>query len=306
MSQSNPSVVALKDSVDLATLIERTVSHQIESLKSIIASGQDDHPQTTVVFSFGESIRLRLSIGDSRYDMVRITTDKIEGFWNDGVVTGRLNLDQFGNKATIKASVSTNAGGTELGDMTEAQAYVNKGKAIQIVAEALLMSEHNLDLMSQFKHLATLYGQLRDQVDQRREESARARREALRAELSQDPDLIAIEDVDALVESMKEQSSNRPQGIKTLIAFHDGRPTEARGKEALKAIAFFSTSTGKRRLTSQFMGAYERVSGLEREPSSSARNLDKVTLKDLKCILKTQNKIFVSRSLSDPDLIRSL
>lgn len=307
MTHTDQTVVAVNDSLDLSNLIERTLSHQIEVVKAAIASDDPDaskRQSANVVCSFDDNIALNVRISDSSFSPINISTNKVTGFWSDSVVTGHLSLERFQGKAELKASVSSSSGGTELKDgLTEAQAYIHKGRAIQIVAEALSLAENNLGMAENLKTFLSACAELRDLESKHIRKQRDALADAYQETLANDPDLIEVTDTDALLAAMKSVVLDEDVGSKIILAFNNGRPTEKEGVEALKAVAMFNDSTLKRQMTAQFIGRCEFVQDMKGQPSGSSRKLEKVTQKDLAFILRTEPKFFVSRSQSDPKLV---
>lgn len=308
------SIVELADSVQLADLIERAVIHQTDVMISAVKQDReilDGCFGSSVDASFGDDITLRIETGNSRLDSVRVSALKIRGFWSDSVVSARISIDrlfqvQAGTLApSLRVDVSSSSGGEDLNGLTQAEAYINKGKAIQIVAEAMSILESSDTMPDRLVKLEAAQLDLSNMVEERREQEKQGRLQAVRDALMADEDKILVNDVDTLIERAKALALDSEYGEKVVLVFHDGRVTGQEGEAALEGIAFFNNSTGSRRMTTQYFANYPVIKQLEREPSGG-RGVEKMNLKDLKSFLGRGAGLFVSRSLSDPRLIEKL
>lgn len=311
------SVTKLTDSEQLADLIEQTIVHQTQNILSAVEADREDFggcSQTSVDVNFGDDIQLNINVGGSRFDSVQVRAAKVRGFWSDSSVSARIGLDRLRRlqngdiEPSLRVDVSSSSGGEDLGDLTLAQAYINKGKAIQIVAEAMAILESNETIAKKIEDLSNAHLRLSEVFEERREKAQAARAQATRDKLMADKDLYLVNDIDieAFIEQAKSLALNTEFGDKVVLAFHDGRHTDKEGDEALEAVAFYNNSTSSRRMTNQYLDRYTAISKMKHEPTSPSRSCDKLSLKDLKSFLSRDKGIFVSRSKSDPRLVEKL
>lgn len=303
------TTVHIQSAEQFVNLITETVENQARAIREALGGEKEDLQglsQISTDIHVTDQIQLRLVTGGQRFDLLRIETAKIAGFWSDGIVTGRIQLDPVCDSEPVVASLNTSSGGEELDGITEAEAYVNKGKAIALVAETLMLLERSEPAPDLFRNLKQAMRDLYSEFDRQQKAAAEAKKKALRESLHGNPDLIFMEDTDLLVDIAKGLAVTQEFGQPVVLAFHDGVTEEVSFEDPLSAVAFYNNSSANRKMTNQYIGKPSLIRSLEREPTAKTRKVTKIAQGDLKAYLASYGGVFVIKSMTHSDIIKAI
>lgn len=305
---TQPVSVALKNSLSdssalLAFIKEAVEIHSTKLSGALKADTEDlgDFLDSEYACSFGDEILLQVTIGYSHAKIVDISATHITGFFAPGVQGGlrRDGLEDF------KSSMSIGGGGERLDGITEAQAYANKGRAIQIVAEALSMAECDGELAAKLYAANHLTGDARHRIKQRQEELRNSARRAVEESMEKDPDLVRMTNVDEIVDAMKSMALSGPRGHKVVLAYRDPWHTKDMNGEDLMSLVAFNASSPKRSLTAHYFCPLANARHMTHIPMAGISRFDKIALKDIPTFLSART-IFLSKSQSDAGLAAAI